>query len=57
MASMMGVRAIECLQQNRYNRVIAYKAGEIIDIDIEDALKATKTISQEELDRAKILAI
>lgn len=57
MASMMGVRAIECLQQNRYNRVIAFKAGEIIDIDIEDALKATKTISQEELDRAKILAI
>jgi len=57
MASMMGVRAIECLQQNRYNRVVAYKAGEIIDIDIEDALKATKTISQEELDRAKILAI
>lgn len=57
MASMMGVRAIECLQQNRYNRVIAYKAGEIIDLDIEEALKATKTISQEDLDRAKILAI
>ncbi len=57
MASMMGVHAIECLQQNRYNRVVAYKAGEIIDIDIEEALKATKTISQEELDRAKILAI
>lgn len=57
MASMMGVRAIECLQQNRYNRVVAYKAGEIIDLDIEEALKATKTISQEDLDRAKILAI
>lgn len=57
MASMMGVHAIECLQQNRYNRVVAYKAGEIIDTDIEEALKATKTISQEELDRAKILAI
>lgn len=57
MASMMGVRAIECLQQKRYNRVVAYKAGDIIDLDIEEALKATKTISQEDLDRAKILAI
>jgi 6-phosphofructokinase 1 len=57
MASMMGVRAVECLHEARYNRVVAYKHGEIIDLDIEEALKASKTISQEELDRAKILAL
>ena len=57
MASMMGLRAIECLCGRRLNRIIAYKSGQIIDLDIEEALAMTKTISQEDLDRAKILAL
>lgn len=56
MASMMGMHAVECLHQGRMNRIVAYKAGEIIDIDIEEALRAEKTIHTSELDRAKILA-
>ncbi|HBP37976.1 MAG TPA: 6-phosphofructokinase [Clostridiales bacterium] len=57
MASMMGLRAIECLRERRLNRIIAYKSGQIIDLDIEEALTMTKTISQEDLERAKILAL
>ncbi|MHB1483178.1 MAG: 6-phosphofructokinase [Saccharofermentanales bacterium] len=57
MASYMGIRAIECLNEGRLNRIIAYKNGSIIDLDIEEALKAEKTITKEELDRALILSI
>ena len=57
MASMMGLKAVECLKESRINRIIAYKAGQIIDIDIEEALNMTKTIDQADLDRAKILAM
>ena len=57
MASAMGMQAIDCLRDGRINRIIAYKNGCIIDIDIEEALKAEKTILQEELDRALILSI
>ncbi len=57
MASSMGMQAIDCLRDGRINRIIAYKSGCIIDIDIEEALKAEKTILQEELDRALVLSI
>jgi 6-phosphofructokinase 1 len=56
MASMMGLHAVECLHEGRNNRIVAYRDGAIIDIDIEEALQATKTISQSELDKAKILS-
>jgi 6-phosphofructokinase 1 len=57
MASYMGIRAIECLLEGRVNRIIAYKEGKILDIDIEEALQATKTISKDELEKALILSI
>ncbi len=56
MASFMGLQAIECLKEGRINRIVSYKHGEIIDIDIEEALAMTKTIDQKDLERAKILA-
>jgi 6-phosphofructokinase 1 len=55
MASLMGLRAVECLREGRYNRIVAYKAGEIVDIDIEEALATTKTINPIELEHARIL--
>jgi 6-phosphofructokinase 1 len=57
MASMMGLNAVECLRDGRTNRIIAYKHGEIVDIPIEEALAATKTISPIDLERARILAL
>lgn len=57
MASYMGIHAIECLRDGRYNRIIAYKSGGIVDIDVEEAIQTTKTITKEDLDRAMILSI
>lgn len=57
MASYMGIQAIECIRDERVNRIVCYKSGCIKDIDIEEALKAEKTIEKSELDRALILSI
>jgi 6-phosphofructokinase 1 len=56
MASMMGLHAIECICGNRLNRIIAYREGRIVDIDIDEAMSMSKTISPEDLERARILA-
>jgi 6-phosphofructokinase 1 len=56
MASMMGLHAIDCIRNGRLNRIIAYKAGEIIDLDIEEALDMKKTIDAGELERAHRLS-
>jgi len=55
MASLMGVHAIECINEGRLNRLIVYRDGKITDIDIEEGLKMEKTISEEDLARASIL--
>jgi 6-phosphofructokinase 1 len=57
MASHMGIHAIECLRNGKINRIICYQNGQIKDLDIEEALKATKTIQKIELDRALMLSI
>ncbi len=56
MASMMGYHAIQCIQDHRLNRIIAYKQGDLVDIDIEEALEMKKTIDLEELKKARILS-
>ncbi len=45
-ASSMGYRAVECLANGSFNRIVAQKGGRITDIDIEEALNATKTIDR-----------
>ena len=55
MASLMGVHAVECINEGRLNRLVIYKDGKITDVDIEEGLKMTKTISTEELERARML--
>ena len=56
MASLMGVHAIECINEGRLNRLVIFKDGKITDIDVEEGLKLTKTISEEDLSRAKLLS-
>ncbi|MBP5493339.1 MAG: 6-phosphofructokinase [Clostridiales bacterium] len=56
MASLMGIRAIECIQDKRLNRLVVYRNGEISDVDIEEGLSLTKTISMEDLERSKLLS-
>jgi len=55
-ASLMGVRAIDCLLAGRYNRIIIEKDGKISDIDIEEGLATSKTIPSIELENAKRLS-
>ena len=55
MASMMGLHAIECIHDGRLNRIIAFRTGKIVDLDIEEALSMTRTISATDLDRANTL--
>jgi 6-phosphofructokinase 1 len=56
MASMMGLRAIECIQQGRLNRVIAYQSGQMLDLPLDEALQMEKSIDPDELARAHILS-
>jgi len=57
MASLMGSQAIDCIKEGRLNSVIAYKHGEVIDIPIEEAVIMKKTITPEELEKAKRLSM
>lgn len=56
-ASMMGHLAIELVQQDKYNRIIAYKNGKYIDIDISEALEMKKEVDTKLYDIIKLLAI
>ena len=52
----MGVRAIDCLLNKKYNRIIVEKEGKITDIDLEEGLAMKKTIPSIEIDNAKRLS-
>jgi len=45
-ASVMGAKAVDLLIAGASNRVVAYKNGQFVDYDIDEALKMTKDINQ-----------
>lgn len=45
-ASIMGAYAADILCQGKSNRVVAYKHGEFVDYDIEEALNMAKSIDE-----------
>lgn len=55
-ASRMGARAVELLEQNISSRVVGIKGNEIIDVDIDEALKMKKEIDHDMLKLAYILS-
>lgn len=55
-ASLMGVHAIDCLLNKRYNRIIVERAGKITDVDLEEGLAMTKTLSDIDVENAKRLS-
>lgn len=57
MASQMGTLAIKSLVSGNYGHVVSYRQGRVITIEIEEALRMTKTISREEIDNAYQIAI
>ena len=54
-ASILGARAVELILENKLNRVVGFKQGEVIDFNIDDALKMNKEIPEYQLEIAKIL--
>ena len=47
-ASIMGAYAADILVQGKTNRVVCYRNGQFVDLDIEEALSMTKNISEYE---------
>ena len=56
-ASLMGVRAVECINQNRLNRVIVERNGRVDDLDIFEALAITKNLDEKVLAYAESIAL
>jgi len=54
-ASIMGAIAAELLADGRSNRLVAYKHGEFVDYDIQEALNMTKDIPEDQYEIAKML--
>ena len=54
-ASIMGSRAAILLSEGKSNRLVAYKHGEFVDYDIQEALNMTKDIPDEQYEVAKLL--
>lgn len=51
----MGAKAAELLAAGKSNRLVAYKHGEFVDFDIQEALNMTKDIPEEQYEIAKML--
>ena len=56
-ASIMGAMAVDVMIQGKTNRVIGYKNGQFIDVDIEEALKMQKSIDEYQYEVAQMLTI
>ena len=54
-ASIMGAKAVELLLAGHSNRLVAYKNGEYVDFDIQDALAMTKDIPEDQFRISKLL--
>ena len=54
-ASLMGAKAAELMADGKSNRVVAYKNGEFIDYDIQEALNMTKVIPEDQFEISKML--
>ena len=54
-ASMMGAYAVDCLCAGKSNRVIAYRDGEYVDFDINEALAMKKDIDNYMFEVSRIL--
>ena len=55
-ASIMGAKAVELLEEGKTNRVVAYKHGEFLDFDIQEALNMKKDIPESQYEISKLLA-
>lgn len=54
-ASVMGSKAAELLYEGKSNRVVAYRHGEFVDFDVQEALNMQKDISEDQYEISKLL--
>ena len=54
-ASIMGAKAVELLEEGKTNRVVAYKHGEFLDFDIQEALNMKKDSPEDQYEISKQL--
>ena len=54
-ASIMGAKAAMLLAEGKSNRVVAYKNGEYVDFDIQEALQMKKDIPEDQYEICKLL--
>ena len=54
-ASILGAKAVELLEKGKTNRVVAYKHGEFLDFDIQEALNMKKDIPEDQYEISKLL--
>ncbi|MBN2558512.1 MAG: 6-phosphofructokinase [Clostridia bacterium] len=57
MASRMGAKAVELINEGKLNRVVSLINNKVTDLDLEEALSMTKSINLEMLKLAKIISI
>ncbi len=51
-ASLMGMRAVDCILEGRFNRVVVEKNGKITDVDLAKAVKMKKSLTNDEVLKA-----
>ena len=57
LASLMGVHAVECINEDKLNRLVVLKQGTVTDVDIHEGLAMRKDIDTDHIHDAKIIAI
>ena len=55
-ASAMGAKAVDLLAAGQTNRVVAFKDGEFVDYDIDQALNMTKDVDEHLYDLVRRLS-
>ena len=55
-ASIMGAYAVDLLCEGKSNRVVAYKDGDYVDFEIDEALAMKKDISDYQYNVSKLLS-
>ena len=56
-ASIMGALAVDLLCQGKTNRIVAYRNGDFVDYDIDEALAMDKGIPEYQFEVCKNLSI
>ncbi len=57
MASLMGLQAVHCINEGRYDRLVCMQNGKITDVDIHEGLAMKKGIDRDEVMNALLIAM